>query len=242
MWYLPFPCLLGMYFVGWLLEVTTHIKYWDYSSHRFNLHGRISLFICLWWGVLSYLTIFYVHPAVEKLFSHFSVLPRQIVALLLLLITLTDAAATIRNLALTAKLIRKLEQAGDELALQMSLAKAEMLDRLSEMKDDLGDRLIDARADFDHALEEARQGQRQSLLSFQEKQPQLWARYEQLQEKAERYTRHLRHTYRKMSSSRYAHSLEQLKLNSELVRQKARLRRQLQKEAKKKAKEKEPRQ
>ena len=32
------------YFVGWFLEVTTHIKYWDYSMYRFNLKGRI----CLW--------------------------------------------------------------------------------------------------------------------------------------------------------------------------------------------------
>ncbi len=28
------------YFVGWLLEATTHMKYWDYSRHRFNLSGR----------------------------------------------------------------------------------------------------------------------------------------------------------------------------------------------------------
>lgn len=31
------------YFVGWLLEVTTHMKYWDYSHRRFNLKGRICL-------------------------------------------------------------------------------------------------------------------------------------------------------------------------------------------------------
>jgi len=35
------------YFVGWVLEVTTHIKYWDYSMYRFNLKGRICLWVCL---------------------------------------------------------------------------------------------------------------------------------------------------------------------------------------------------
>ena len=31
------------YFVAWLLEVTTHVKYWDYSNSRFNLKGRVCL-------------------------------------------------------------------------------------------------------------------------------------------------------------------------------------------------------
>lgn len=38
------------YFVGWLLEKTTHMKYWDYSDHRFNLEGRICLNTSLFWG------------------------------------------------------------------------------------------------------------------------------------------------------------------------------------------------
>lgn len=46
------------YFVGWFLETTTHIKYWDYSMFRFNLHGRICLWVCLMWGLLAYLVIF----------------------------------------------------------------------------------------------------------------------------------------------------------------------------------------
>ena len=28
------------YFVAWVLEVTTHVKYWDYSNFRLNLKGR----------------------------------------------------------------------------------------------------------------------------------------------------------------------------------------------------------
>ena len=49
------------YFVGWLLEVTTHMKYWDYSHRRFNLKGRICLGNCLWWGVASYFVIYWIH-------------------------------------------------------------------------------------------------------------------------------------------------------------------------------------
>ena len=58
------------YFVGWLLEVTTHMKYWDYSHRRFNLKGRICLGNSLYWGIAAYATIFWIHPATERLFAH----------------------------------------------------------------------------------------------------------------------------------------------------------------------------
>ena len=31
------------YLVGWFLETTTHIKYWDYSDRPFNIKGRVCL-------------------------------------------------------------------------------------------------------------------------------------------------------------------------------------------------------
>ena len=42
--------LLGMavasvleYITGWLLETLFHTKWWDYSTYRFNIHGRVCL-------------------------------------------------------------------------------------------------------------------------------------------------------------------------------------------------------
>ena len=60
------------YFVGWLLEVTTHMKYWDYSHRRFNLKGRICLGNSLYWGIAAYAAIFWIHPATQRLFGHLS--------------------------------------------------------------------------------------------------------------------------------------------------------------------------
>ena len=57
------------YLVGWLLEVTTHMKYWDYSDHRFHLKGRICLSTSLFWGVAAYAAIYWIHPATVRLFQ-----------------------------------------------------------------------------------------------------------------------------------------------------------------------------
>ena len=85
------------YFVGWLLETTTHMKYWDYSKNPFNLKGRICLFVSLWWGVAAYLCIFYLHPLSVSLFQHLSQGLRLWLAGLLAGIIAADAFLTIRH-------------------------------------------------------------------------------------------------------------------------------------------------
>ena len=100
------------YFVAWLLETTTHVKYWDYSHFKYNLNGRICLPISLTWGVLSYIVIFWIHPHTEALFA--------------------QTALTIRQLALIAKLTKSLARISDELQLQLSLGKSELSDKLDE--------------------------------------------------------------------------------------------------------------
>ena len=145
-------------------------------------------------------------------------LTRRLLALGLLFITLVDAVVTIRHLALAARLVKKLEQVSDELALQSALARAEVKDRLEN-----------AREDLERALAEARDGHSQRLLRIQTQQPQLWARYQQLQELAERHTRHFRQVYTKLSSARYDRSLRDLKLDAgEIRRRVAQRRRQRQ--------------
>lgn len=114
------------YFVGWFLETTTHVKYWDYSNFHFNLKGRICLWVCLTWGILSYVTIFWIHPPVASLFDKIPPLARQISALFLTALILIDAVFTIRELALVAKAMKKLE----ELSGKLSSAKDMVAEKL----------------------------------------------------------------------------------------------------------------
>jgi uncharacterized membrane protein len=50
------------YFTGWILETLFSTKWWDYSSYRFHLHGRICLTKSLMFGVFGVLFIRRVHP------------------------------------------------------------------------------------------------------------------------------------------------------------------------------------
>lgn len=177
------------YFVGWLLETTTHIKYWDYSHKPFNLKGRICLQISLCWGVLSYVTIFLIHPHVSGWFARLPFWLRYTLSGSVTTLLAVDVITTIRQLAMTAKLITRLETAGQELKLQSALARA-----------DLGDRLEDA-------------------LRENERLRALRQRYDDLLDLAEAQTRRFRNRYSRMSSPNFAQDLRDISERGVRVRE-----------------------
>lgn len=145
------------YLVAWILETTTHIKYWDYSDRKFNLHGRICLSISLTWGVLAYLVIFWIHPVVAGLVERLSTFTIYVADVVLLVLLVSDAAATIRELALLTAMLRKLTQMGEELQVQLALSRAELSNRLDEAREVLSDRLDDAKESISDRLDDARE-------------------------------------------------------------------------------------
>lgn len=120
------------YFVGWVLEVTTHVKYWDYSHFRFNIKGRVCLWVALTWGVLSYIVIFFIHPPIQELVSGLPVWLEFLLCGAFLALLAVDATATIRNLVLVALHVESVTQLGQELQLQAALGKAELGGKLED--------------------------------------------------------------------------------------------------------------
>ena len=118
------------YFVAWLLETTTHVKYWDYSNFRYNLKGRICLWVALVWGILSYIVIFYIHPPIEARFDLIPAVLKYALCGVLLAVLLADAALTIHHLALVSRLVVGVTALNEELQVQLVLGKAELTDKL----------------------------------------------------------------------------------------------------------------
>lgn len=176
------------YLVGWFLETTTHIKYWDYSDKPFHLNGRICLQISLCWGVLSYITIFFLHPSIAALFGHIHTWLRYTLSGSVTTLLAVDVVTTIRHLALTTKLMAKLEVAGQELLLQTALAKAQLNDRLEDALEILGDRVGDA----------VRESEKLSAIK---------ARYDTLLDLAETQSRRFRTRYTGMKSDKFGQRL-----------------------------------
>ncbi|WP_251449121.1 putative ABC transporter permease [Vermiculatibacterium agrestimuris] len=186
------------YLVGWFLEKTTHIKYWDYSMYRFNLHGRICLWVCLMWGVLSFLVLYFIHPRVAGLLERIPALAVYVLDGFFLGVLVSDAGATIYQLARTSQMLSRMQQVGDELRLQAHLGKAELTDMLTEAKQSFSERL-------DDLLPE----------QLDEKGRALKERYNDLMMGAELMSRRFRSRYSSMTSGRDREALESVKRQGE---------------------------
>ncbi|MCD7887276.1 MAG: hypothetical protein LUG44_06625 [Clostridiales bacterium] len=183
------------YFVGWMLETTTHIKYWDYSNEKYNLKGRICLRNSLIWGLVSYVALYWIHPQTERLFSGLGSTARWALTGVLAAALLADTVTTIRSLALTTVFLNRAEATRLELEAkrkelrELSQQRAEELLQVSQQKVD------------ELALQTA-------LLKLELQQRNL------LEEAAHHSRRFFRH-YNTMSSTAYRRSLQRIRQNGE---------------------------
>lgn len=199
------------YFVGWLLEVTTHMKYWDYSHRRFNLKGRICLGNCLWWGVASYFVIYWIHPATIRLLGTLPVLARQITAYVLAAAVIADTVITIRDLALISKALAKAEEA----RVQLELGKKELQEQLDARKDALTQSLEAKKENLQQSLETKKDDLQESLENRAERAKARLAALEerrsQMLAAADKHSRRFVRHYRTLSSRRYSGTLAELR-------------------------------
>lgn len=183
------------YFVGWLLEATTHVKYWDYSKYRFNLKGRICLWVALVWGLLSYVVIFWIHPPIQRLYGRIPDPLVQVLCVVLLAVLLVDGALTVRHLALMSKLVAGVTAAGQQFQLQFALGKSELSDLLQAQSDQL-------REKYGQQLAELRDSYRQQIARL------------------ERQSRRFRRRYANMKTSgRYRVRTEDIRAAAELAKE-----------------------
>ena len=106
-----------------VLETTTHIKYWDYSHVKLNIKGRVCLPVSLFWGVMSYVAVFWIHPPVARLFARIPMWLQYTLCGSFFTLLAVDTVTTVRKLALVTWAMNKLQTAGDELRLQMAFGQ-----------------------------------------------------------------------------------------------------------------------
>ncbi|KPI49329.1 membrane protein [Clostridioides difficile] len=67
------------YLTSFTLEKIFNMTWWDYSKHKFNIHGRVCLENSLMFGILSLIVMLIVHPIVVDLINS---IPKNILFIL----------------------------------------------------------------------------------------------------------------------------------------------------------------
>ena len=87
------------YATGSVLERCFHKKLWDYSRRPGNIKGRICPLGLAIFGVLSWLLVDFVQPAVSTATAQMPPMERALLACTFMAVFLIDAAASVKNQA-----------------------------------------------------------------------------------------------------------------------------------------------
>lgn len=206
------------YITSWLLEKLFHAKWWDYSSHRFNIHGRVCLGGAIVFGLLSVLLIRVVHPRVAEFVGRFSEGTVMIVSAVLLVIFCVDLIDTVRSLLVMNGRMAEIQTALDKYRTEMEKIGQELRDLLAESKAEIRLRGEIAVEELRMTLEE-REVKRQGRMS--ELKAKLAQRFEEsefntrrvndLRQKRRWQERRLLRAFPEMKSNRYGAALEELR-------------------------------
>ena len=83
-------CGILEYISGWFLETFKHAKYWDYTGHFMNLHGRICLEALIVFGLGGCGFTYFAAPILDNIYSSININTKKIICTILVTFFLID--------------------------------------------------------------------------------------------------------------------------------------------------------
>ena len=128
------------YVTGYIMERLFKVRYWDYSSQKFNLHGYICLTSSIAWGFLTIFMTEIIHRPIERFVLN---LPPSLEWCLLGIVSGCFVMDTIQStkealsLAKALESVAKLRAELEEMQVQLALLKAETAQNIENAKKEL---------------------------------------------------------------------------------------------------------
>lgn len=83
------------YLTSVILEVAFQTRWWDYSNHKFNIHGRVCLLNSILFGIMSVVLVEIIHTEVVKIVTHIPKVINIIVACIIIVVMIADLVTTL---------------------------------------------------------------------------------------------------------------------------------------------------
>ena len=100
---------------GAAMEAMFHVRYWDYSRERFNVHGYICLKSALVWAVFSALLVCWVHPALRGMVRRVPPFFAAVLASSFTAFAIVDTVVAVRRALDLRALLESMERYAKEL-------------------------------------------------------------------------------------------------------------------------------
>lgn len=97
------------YVTSWGLEKLFHAAWWDYSGLPLNLHGRISLFTSLGFGLAGLLVVYAIAPFTENAVGHIIPIAIELLSFCFIFVFAVDLTLTVTALYHFDKMVIHME-------------------------------------------------------------------------------------------------------------------------------------
>ena len=111
------------YITSLVMELIFHTRWWDYSKHPLNVNGRVSLFVSLFWGVLSVLLVRVFQPGIHSIIDFIPRKTGEIIADVMIPLIITDLVATVISSMKFDKLLVRLSQLREDMTEYVNTTK-----------------------------------------------------------------------------------------------------------------------
>lgn len=127
------------YATGWGMEKLFKMKYWDYSSQRFNVNGYICLTSSIAWGFLTIFLTEVIHRPIERYVLGLPLAVNIICVAVVSVLFIADSAESVKaalDLAKVLDTMTAIRAELDDVQVQMALLKAETAQRMEEAREE----------------------------------------------------------------------------------------------------------
>lgn len=121
------------YVTSWAMEKAFNARWWDYSTHRFHINGRVCLDGAIVFGLFCVLLIKVVNPFFNSLIDNH--IPDPVLkwaSIVLFILFIADLAVTIEHLLNLRHRLKMIQEAYDKYTKQLAETKTRLTTKISE--------------------------------------------------------------------------------------------------------------
>lgn len=160
---IPLIFLLGMvgatlleYVTGAVMERLFNVKYWDYSSQKFNLNGYICLTSSLGWGLFSVLLVKVIHVPIEEAVLKIPALAAEIAAFALTAVAAVDVTQSFNDAMDLKRILAQLEESKKQIKKMQEKLKVASEELVEDYRQRAGEFVEDYRRRVEEHVEDYR--------------------------------------------------------------------------------------
>lgn len=107
-------CSTVEYLVSYIMEKLFNARWWDYSTRKFNINGRICLTNAFLFGLLGVLLVYFINPLLTNALLNININILNIIIIILIIAFITDFTISINVTFKLKNTIKKLKKDNTE--------------------------------------------------------------------------------------------------------------------------------